>query len=167
MNVKKCGLDVILSPWGQSPTIGNHTILSLARLELIISSLSAKSCPWLMCVRRDILWTAAVRKNAGLSEVSEGPSLLFQPQNPSGVNIKSHSRQKDVDNILKPKTMNLRLLIFLLKRLLLRCKLGQCCTHSKAKALATPEFIMACCKYRIFFYISTKYVYWNLLMIVV
>lgn len=34
-------------------------------------------------VHRDGLWAMAVtKKNAGLSEVSEGPNLLFQPQTP-------------------------------------------------------------------------------------
>lgn len=92
------------------------------------------------------------QKNAGLSEVSEGLGLLFQPQTPRGMNIKQHARQKDVDNILKPKTVNLRLLIFLVKKGLLRCRLDQCCTHSKAEALATLEFIMSCCEYRLFLF---------------
>lgn len=42
----------------------------------------------LIDVYKDGLWIAAVTKNAGLSEVFEGPGLLFQPHTPLGTNIK-------------------------------------------------------------------------------
>lgn len=42
----------------------------------------------LIDVYEDGLWIAALMKNAGLSEVSEGLGLLFQRQNPLGMNIK-------------------------------------------------------------------------------
>lgn len=41
-----------------------------------------------MYLHRAGLWIAAAPKDAGLSEVSEGLGLLFQPQTPSGMNIK-------------------------------------------------------------------------------
>lgn len=53
-----------------------------------------KSCHLLTCVRM------VHRFPAGLSEVSEGLGLLFQPQSPRGAYIKQHPRQK---NVSKPK----------------------------------------------------------------
>ena len=103
----------------------------------------------LIGVYKDGPWIAAVTKNAGLSEVSEGLHLLFQPHAPLGLNIKQHCRQKDVDNILKPKT---QITDISSEKPLLRCTLGQCCKQSKAKALASSEFIMPCCEYSIFLF---------------
>lgn len=69
----------------------------------------------LIDVYRDGIPMAAVTKKCWAKWSVWRTGLLFQPHAPSGMKIKKHPLQKDVDNILKPKTVELGLLIFLLR----------------------------------------------------